>query len=195
MQPLLRIQTIPIKIEAQTKRASLQQSAEPASAPAPRSRGNYRPAQVRTPAPQPQVKSEAQRVNPDQHQARAAQAQSTQSDNYLQEASNAIDAFKQSAVVGNVGNSEYTPNIPQDLEFEPQVPVIASGSGSTSFDYQMDRATYDWNASAKPQLEYIPPSIEYSVTQYPDVIIEYVGEPIYVPASSNPNYVPPPEEK
>ena len=30
-------------------------------------------------------------------------------------------------------------------------------------------------------MEFIPGTIELSITQQPDVIIEYVGKPIYVP--------------
>ena len=44
--------------------------------------------------------------------------------------------------------------------------------------------------SAENQVEkkVIPGSIEYSVVQYPDVIIDFIGDMLYVPPSSNPNY-------
>jgi hypothetical protein len=67
-------------------------------------------------------------------------------------------------------------------------PELTPQPGSISVDYQMDSLTFDWNTNSKPDLEYIPASIEYFVAQYPKVIIEYIGEPIYVPASANPNY-------
>lgn len=39
--------------------------------------------------------------------------------------------------------------------------------------------------------EFMPPDLQLVVTQRPDVIIKYVGGPIYVPPSSDPNYHPP----
>ncbi|KAF5080016.1 hypothetical protein DSECCO2_123860 [anaerobic digester metagenome] len=39
--------------------------------------------------------------------------------------------------------------------------------------------------------EFMPPDLKLVVTQRPDVIIKYVGGPIYVPPSSDPNYRPP----
>ncbi|MBI4855597.1 MAG: hypothetical protein HY818_02470 [Acetobacterium woodii] len=39
--------------------------------------------------------------------------------------------------------------------------------------------------------EFMPPDLEMVVTQWPDVIIKYVGGPIYVPPSADPNYTPP----
>jgi hypothetical protein len=39
--------------------------------------------------------------------------------------------------------------------------------------------------------EFLPPDLELVVTQRPDVIIKYVGGPIYVPRSADPDYVPP----
>ncbi|MBC3797065.1 hypothetical protein [Acetobacterium tundrae] len=38
--------------------------------------------------------------------------------------------------------------------------------------------------------QFYPPDLELVVTQRPDVIIKYVGGPIYVPPSSNPDYKP-----
>ena len=42
---------------------------------------------------------------------------------------------------------------------------------------------------ANGNYEFIPGDIEMSITQQPDVLIEYVGGPIYVPPSADPNYV------
>lgn len=58
-----------------------------------------------------------------------------------------------------------------------------------TIDYQMDRLNFDWRVM-KGDFEFIPGDIEMTITQYPDVKIEYVGGPIYVPASADPNYEP-----
>lgn len=40
---------------------------------------------------------------------------------------------------------------------------------------------------------FMPPDLEMKVVQQPKVIIKYVGGPIYIPKSSDPDYVPPKE--
>ena len=37
-------------------------------------------------------------------------------------------------------------------------------------------------------MNYIPGKFNFSITQYPEVKIEYLGEPVYVPKSADPNY-------
>lgn len=49
-----------------------------------------------------------------------------------------------------------------------------------SMMYDMDKLNFDVRNS-NGDFEFIPASIDIEVTQYPDVRIEYVGEPIYVP--------------
>ena len=44
----------------------------------------------------------------------------------------------------------------------------------------MDKLNFDVR-SLNGDFEFIPASIDVEITQYPDVRIEYVGEPIYVP--------------
>ena len=38
--------------------------------------------------------------------------------------------------------------------------------------------------------KFIPGDIQLSITQQPDVLIEYIGGPLYVPPSADPNYEP-----
>ncbi|MEL7657633.1 MAG: hypothetical protein AAGU75_17195 [Bacillota bacterium] len=40
---------------------------------------------------------------------------------------------------------------------------------------------------------FLPPDLELKVVEQPKVIIKYVGGPIYIPKSADPNYVPPEE--
>lgn len=56
--------------------------------------------------------------------------------------------------------------------------------------YAMDRASFEMNVGFGLQnLEFVPASIEFIVDQRPEVKIEYIGKPIYVPRSADPNYV------
>lgn len=198
MKPLLKIQTIPIKIEAQTRRASLQYS----ETPQPRVNITRTPGRAR-------IQSTPARVSIDQTEARANSGLKTAARltrdfagagrsaameatrDYAQLGKAVVDSISQGGepLIDAAFNSATRPVGAGGAEYgQTQGPDIQVEMGSVSFDYQMDSLTFDWNVNTKPQLEYIPPSIEYSIKQYPQVIIEYVGEPIYVPASANPNY-------
>lgn len=39
-----------------------------------------------------------------------------------------------------------------------------------------------------PEMKYVPGSISFEIEQYPTVEVEYLGGPLYVPPSSDPNY-------
>lgn len=80
-------------------------------------------------------------------------------------------------------SAEYVPNYPTDTgNYEPK---------NLSVTYEIDKLSFDWAASSKNiEFEFVPASIEFQVAQYPSVVIEYVGDPIYVPPSANPDYEP-----
>lgn len=67
---------------------------------------------------------------------------------------------------------------------------ISYNEGTLSINYAVDNG-----GSADSELldfssgfEFIPGSIEFVVSQMPDLEIEYLGEPIYFPRSADPNY-------
>ncbi|MGC4019593.1 MAG: DUF6470 family protein [Muricomes sp.] len=71
-----------------------------------------------------------------------------------------------------------------ELGFLPKTgPNIEWDPPSISINYEMDKLNFDaridWG-----NVEFIPGSIELSILQYPDVSIEYIGNPIYVPPSA-----------
>lgn len=47
----------------------------------------------------------------------------------------------------------------------------------------MDKLNFDLRVD-QGRVEFIPGSIEMTINQYPEVNIEYVGDPIYVPPSA-----------
>ncbi len=55
--------------------------------------------------------------------------------------------------------------------------------------FEMDKLNFDWHQDAA-HFEFTPGTIEFTVAQRPDVVITYLGGPIYVPPSSDPNYEP-----
>ena len=68
-------------------------------------------------------------------------------------------------------------------------PDISWDGGELSIRYEMDKLNFDWRMD-NGNMEFIPGNIEFTVTQQPDVIIKYIGEPVYVPPSANSDYVP-----
>ncbi len=61
--------------------------------------------------------------------------------------------------------------------------------GQMEIRYEMDKLNFDWKID-KGEFEFTPGDIELIVEQQPKVIIKYMGGPIYVPRSADPNYEP-----
>lgn len=77
-----------------------------------------------------------------------------------------------------------------ELGFLPNAPVdINYQAPDLTINYEMDKLNFDLKI-ANGNFEFIPGDIEMSITQHPNVMIEYVGGPIYVPPSSDPNHEP-----
>ena len=82
----------------------------------------------------------------------------------------------------------YKPNVA--LDFIPKTgPEIDWDPAELNIKYEMDKLTFDWKIN-KTGFEFVPGDIEFTVTQRPEVVIKYVGGPIYVPPSADPNYEP-----
>ncbi len=78
------------------------------------------------------------------------------------------------------------------MEFLPKEGAnITFDEGKLNIDYQLGSQDFDWDTMARMPMEFIPGSVELIVRDRPRVEIEYVGGPIYVPASADPNYEPP----
>jgi hypothetical protein len=74
---------------------------------------------------------------------------------------------------------EHIPKANADVTFE---------KGILHIDYQMKDLNIDWENLKTVPLQFIPGRVEVNITQYPDIIIEYTGRPIYVPPSADPLY-------
>ncbi len=78
------------------------------------------------------------------------------------------------------------------MEFLPKEGAnITFDEGKLNIDYQLGSQDFDWETMARMPMEFIPGSVELIVRDRPRVEIEYLGGPIYVPASADPNYEPP----
>lgn len=68
-------------------------------------------------------------------------------------------------------------------------PEITWDDAELNIRYEMDKLNFDWRMD-QGNVEFIPGNIEFTVTQQPDVVIKYIGGPVYVPPSADPEYVP-----
>ena len=77
-------------------------------------------------------------------------------------------------------NIGYIPEAQPDVEWMPAEMQIR---------YELDKLNFDWRTNQQ-SLEFIPATIEFTMAERPRVVVEYVGGPIYVPRSADPNYEP-----
>jgi len=76
---------------------------------------------------------------------------------------------------------DFLPKEGADVTFE---------DGVLNINYDAGDVNIDWDNAQIEPFEFIPGKVEFEITQMPSVQIEYLGDPIYVPPQSDPNYVP-----
>lgn len=76
------------------------------------------------------------------------------------------------------GNLTLTPLSPVNINWTP---------AQMSMNYRPVTLNFDWQ-TAKSSMEFIPGKFSMNIQQYPELKIEYLGRPIYVPASADPEY-------
>jgi len=197
MYPLLEIKTVPIEIQMKIKDASLEYSRGTVEmeishgqdggvnvkAKAARvsldSFGAGLAKQSGAPTPSPA----AQRASSPSYEATAAYAQTGKL------MINARLGDEASARIANAGSQQFQNGTPAPLPGAGAQESDQWGEASMEIRYAMDKLNFDWKID-KGDFKFTPGDIEISVEQRPDVLIKYVGGPIYVPRSSDPNYRP-----
>lgn len=77
-----------------------------------------------------------------------------------------------------------------NIQFLPEGGAeIGFEGGELSIQYELDKLNFDWRMS-QMDLTFTPGDIEFVMTQRPELIVKYIGGPIYVPPSSDPDYEP-----
>ena len=196
MKPLIEITTVPIQIEMKTTNAKLEYARGTAEMEVSRDKGGL------------QIKSRPIRVNIDTFEARNS-ITPTVMRSVEQNAQKGIQAsYKATATFAQQGElmmktklgEEVITKFSRDsllegvqdvgLDFIPKVgPEITWDPGEMNIRYEMDKLNFDWKIGGG-SFEFTPGDIELTVTQRPEVIIKYIGGPIYVPPSADPNYEP-----
>ena len=196
MRPLIEIQTIPIEIQMKTTNAHLEYARGTAQMEVSRDRRGL------------QIRSQPIRVNIDTFEARSSIVPTTAQSIQQGAAQGQRAAYEATAVLAQEGRMMMEAKIDQDvipqlaqqktvdqpaqlgIQFLPEVgPDISWTGGEMSIRYEMDKLKFDWRMN-QMQFTFVPGDIEFKVTQQPDVVIKYIGGPLYVPPSADPNYEP-----
>ena len=67
---------------------------------------------------------------------------------------------------------------------------VTFDNGVLNINYDAGDVNIDWENAGVVPFQFTPGKVEFEITQMPNVQIEYLGDPIYVPPQSDPNYVP-----
>ena len=196
MRPLIEIQTIPIEIQMKTTNAHLEYARGTAQMEVSRDRRGL------------QIRSQPIRVNIDTFEARSSIVPTTAQSIQQGAAQGQRAAYEATAVLAQEGRMMMEAKIDQDvipqlaqqktvdqpaqlgIQFLPEVgPDISWTGGEMSIRYEMDKLNFDWRMN-QMQFTFVPGDIEFKVTQQQDVVIKYIGGPLYVPPSADPNYEP-----
>ena len=196
MRPLIEIQTIPIEIQMKTTNAHLEYARGTAQMEVSRDRRGL------------QIRSQPIRVNIDTFEARSSIVPTTAQSIQQGAAQGQRAAYEATAVLAQEGRMMMEAKIDQDvipqlaqqktvdqpaqlgIQFLPEVgPDISWTGGEMSIRYEMDKLNLNWRMN-QMNFTFVPGDIEFKVTQQPDVVIKYIGGPLYVPPSADPNYEP-----
>lgn len=197
MYPLIEIKTIPIEIEMKTTNAKLEYTRATAEVEISRDTGGLN------------IKSRPIRLNLDTFEARnsitptamrsieqgaqaGVQASYDATATYAQQGKLLLNARIGQEMVTQFAAEAQTKNLKTNvgLQFLPSVgPNISWDEGEMQIRYEMDKLNFDWRTN-QGDFNFVPGDIEISVTQKPDVLIKYIGGPLYVPPSADPNYEP-----
>lgn len=197
MDQLIEITRVPIEIEMKTSRAHLEYTRGTAELEVSRDKGGL------------SIKSRPIQLNIDTFEMRSSivptptQAIEQGADQGKQAAYKATASFAQEgelylkAQIGEDVQSQLSQTAISTqmfsqpaMDFIPKAgPEITWDPGEMNIRYEMDKLNFDWRVD-KTKFEFIPGDIEISVKQKPEVIIKYIGGPLYVPPSADPDYEP-----
>ena len=196
MYPLIEITTVPIEIQMKVTDAHLEYARGTAQMEISREQGGLN------------IRSHPIRVNIDTFEARSSVTPTT-AQLIQQQAQNGVQgAYQATSLLAREGRMMMEAKIDQDIipqlarqqtaegplnvniDFLPSAaPDLSWEGGELSIRYEMDKLNFNWRMN-QMNFTFVPGDIEFTMTQRPDVIIKYVGGPLYVPPSSDPNYEP-----
>ena len=195
MYPLIEIKTVPVEIQIKTKNASLEYKRGTAEMEISRSDNGgleikSRPIKLQadsfearnslSPTPASAVSQ-----NADAGQAAAYDATAT----YARHGQLMVNAKLGQNVTAQIAQETSEKNVHTEsgLDFIPETGVnVDWENGEFLISYDMEKMTIDFKVE-NGQFTFTPGDIEITANR-PEMTINYIGGPIYVPPSSDPNY-------
>lgn len=195
MYPLIEIKTIPIEIQMKVNHAKLEYAHSTAELEIARDDGGL------------SIKSRPIRLNIDTFEARNSLSPTTvrsveqaaqkgqqavyeATAKYAREGKLLLEAKIGQELVTQFARESQQVNTDFAMDFLPKGGAQLSwDQGEMNIRYEMDKLNFDWRVSSG-DYKFTPGNIEISVTQQPDIVIKYIGGPIYVPPSADPSYEP-----
>lgn len=202
MTQLIEIKTVPIEIEMKASPAKLEYTRGSADLEISRNKGGLN------------VKSRPIRLNMDTFEMRdsivpspaQSMEQYAQKGRQVAYEANAVYARQRElllkAKIGEDVPAQHSKTtLSPDTNAQPGLTSLPSAGQETSRDtgelnikfemdqLKMDKLNFEWRINAN-EFKFTPGDIEISVKQQPDLIIKYIGDPLYVPPSADPNYEP-----
>jgi hypothetical protein len=192
---LLQISTIPIKYEMEIQRARLEMQqdftprADVASRPA-RLDIQTRNIKVRMDSYQMRrslgIESIDDRIKGFANQGKESIQKTTRS--YV-DMGNEMSKINEGATIGQIIERKMMEQPVLFTAFLPSTGTeISWMPNQINTDYQKGDLSYDWQIM-RNVMNYVPGSIRMTILQYPSVEIEYLGGPVYIPRSADPDYV------
>lgn len=197
MTPLIEIKSVPIEIEMKISHAKLEYTRGTADLEISREKEGLhiksKPIQVKldtfearnsiVPTTFRSIEESAQRGKQAVYDATATYAKQGQLLLNAKIGQELVTQFAADAQAKNVKTNvgiKFLPSVGPEIEWNP---------AELNIRFEMDKLNFDWHINQQ-QFEFTPGNIEISMTQRPEVLITYIGGPIYVPPSSDPNYEP-----
>ncbi len=197
MTQLIEIKTVPIEIEMKVSPAKLEYTRASADLEISRNKGglNIRSRSIRlnmdtfemrdstVPSPARSIKQYTQKGRQAAYEANAV---------YARQGELLLEAKIGEGVPAQYAETALSPDRsarPGPM-FPPSAGTEMNGdAGELNIRFEMDKLNFDWRIRSS-EFKFTPGDIEISVKQQPDVIIKYIGGPLYVPPSADPNYKP-----
>ena len=197
MGPLIEITNVPIEIEMKVSHAKLEYTRGTAELEISRDNGGLsiksRPIRLNidtfearnsvVPTAVRSIQQSAEKGRQAAYQATATYAQQGELLLKTQIGEELVTQFAADAAAKDVKINigiQFLPSVGPELDWDP---------GEVNIRFEMDKLNFDWRVN-QTQFKFTPGDIEISVKQQPDVIIKYIGGPLYVPPSADPNYEP-----
>ena len=86
-------------------------------------------------------------------------------------------------------NVDYKKILNQTAQHKVSAPKEDFNLEQLSVQYEMDKVNFNMKMS-ESAIQFIPADVQFIIEQRPEVIVKYIGGPIYVPPSADPDYEP-----